>query len=66
MSPVSEKLIEEFQRLPEADQRELLLELLKRGPELDGPSIEDDEAIAIAAVTLSRLDKEEARDAQGV
>jgi hypothetical protein len=66
MSPVSEKLIEEFQQLPEADQRELLLELIRRGPELDGPSIEADEAVAIATVTLARMDDEEARNGQGV
>ena len=62
MSTATAQLLEEFDRLPPAEQREFSAVIVHRAAQLDFGPITDEELTASAARIFSMLDEEE--DAQ--
>ena len=62
MSTAARQLIESFEALPEADQREVLVELLRHTFESSSYSAPSDEELLLAAdQVFQELDQREAR-----
>jgi len=62
MSPATAHLLEEFDRLPPEEQRELSAVIVQRAAQLDYGDVTDEELTASAARIFAMLDEEE--DAQ--
>jgi len=54
-----EELLNSFEKLPEAEKRELVSEIIKRSLTLDLPEISDDSLLAAADQIFQQLDDEE-------
>jgi hypothetical protein len=54
-----EELLNTFEKLSEAEKRELASEIIKRSLTLDLPELSDDSLVAAADQIFLRLDKEE-------
>ena len=54
-----EELLNSFEKLPEAEKRELASEIIKRSLTLDLPEISDDSMLAAADQIFLQLDNEE-------
>ena len=54
-----EELLNSFEKLPEAEKRELLSEIIKRSLSLDLPQVSDDSLIVAADQVFLQLDKDE-------
>ena len=54
-----EELLNSFEKLPEAEKRELVSEIIKRSLSLDLPQVSDDSLIVAADQVFLRLDKDE-------
>ena len=54
-----EELLNSFEKLPEAEKRELASEIMKRFLSLDLPELSDDSLLAAADQIFLQLDKEE-------
>jgi len=54
-----EELLVSFEKLPEAEKRELASEIIKRSLTLDLPELSDDSLLATADQIFLQLDKEE-------
>src|SRR3989442_5195056 len=57
-----EELLNSFEKLPEAEKRELASEIIKRSLTLDLPELSDDSLLAAADQVFLQLDKEETID----
>lgn len=54
-----EELLNSFEKLPEAEKRELASEIIKRSLTLDLPELSDESLVVAADQTFLQLDKEE-------
>lgn len=63
MSVAAQELIESFNRLPEADKKEVVIELMRRTINIDEP-LSDEELVLSAEELFLELDLREAEDAQ--
>ena len=61
MSTVARQLIESFEALPEADQREVLVELLRHTSESFYSAPSDEELLLAADQVFQELDQREAQ-----
>ena len=59
MTKSVEQILKSFERLPEAEKRELAAEIIKRSLTLDLPELSDDTLLFAAEETFLQLDKEE-------
>ena len=59
MTKSVEELLNSFDKLPEAEKRELASEIIKRSLTLDLPDISDDTLLAAADQIFLKLDNEE-------
>ena len=57
-----EELLNSFEKLAEAEKRELASEIIKRSLTLDLPELSDDSLLAAADQIFLQLDKEETID----
>ena len=64
MGTPAENLIDSFDRLPDAEQREVASAILRRTLEIEFPSFSDDELVLSAEGIFLDLDRKEAEDAQ--
>lgn len=62
MSADVQNLIETFERLSEAEQREAASEILRRTVSLDLPALSDEELVLNAEELFLELDRREAED----
>lgn len=63
MSASAKNLLESFDRLPEAEKREVASEILRRTVNFDLPALSDDELVQSAEQLFLELDRREAEDA---
>ena len=54
-----EELLNSFEKLPEAEKRELASEIIKRSLALDLPQLSDDSLLLAADQVFRQLDKDE-------
>ena len=54
-----EELLNSFEKLPEAEKRELVSEIIKRSRSLDLPQLSDNSLIVAADEVFLQLDKDE-------
>ena len=54
-----EELLNSFEKLPEAEKRELVSEIIKRSLALELPQLSDDSLIVAADQVFLQLDKDE-------
>jgi len=59
MTKSVEQLLKSFERLPEAEKRELASEIIKRSLTLDLPELSDESLLLTADQIFLQLDKEE-------
>ena len=64
MSALAQNLIESFDKLPDAEKREVASEILKRTINFDMPALSDEELVLSAEELFLELDRREAEDAQ--
>jgi len=64
MTPSVQQMLHSFDLLPEADKRELALEILRRTLSLDLPPPSDEELVLNAEALFLELDRREAHDEQ--
>lgn len=64
MGTPAENLIDSFDRLPDAEQREVASAILRRPLEIEFPSFSDDELVVSAEEIFLDLDRREAEDGQ--
>ena len=64
MSVAARELIESFNRLPEADKKVVVIELLCSTINIDEPPLSDEELVLSAEEHFLELDRREAEDAQ--
>lgn len=60
MTTPVERLLSNFDRLSESEQRDAIREILRRARNLDYGSLSDDELTAIADASFLQLDEQEA------
>jgi hypothetical protein len=59
MTRLVEELLNSFEKLPEAEKRELVSEIIKRSLALDLPQLSDDSLLLAADQVFLELDKDE-------
>lgn len=64
MGTPAENLIDSFDRLPDAEQREVASAILRRTLEIEFPSFSDEELVVSAEEIFLSLDRREAEDGQ--
>jgi hypothetical protein len=64
MSNAVQELLNSFDRLPEAERREVFTEILKRNQEFESPDLNDEMLARLAEETFLSYDAEEAVDAR--
>lgn len=64
MTPSVQQLLNSFDLLPEAEKRELALEILRRTVNFDLPPFSDEELVLSAEELFLELDRREAQDEQ--
>ena len=64
MTSSVQQLLHSFDLLPEAEQRELVWEILRRSVNFDLPSLSDEEFVLSAEALFLDLDRREAQDEQ--
>lgn len=64
MGTPAENLIDSFDRLPDAEQREVASAILRRTLEIEFPSFSDEELVVSAEKIFLDLDRREAEDGQ--
>ena len=64
MSEIAIQFINRFSALPETEQHEIMVALLRSSTELPSSALSDDELVSLAEEVFLRLDVEEARDGQ--
>jgi predicted HAD superfamily phosphohydrolase len=62
MTASVQRILESFERLPEDEKREVVLEILRRTPFFDLPDLSDEELVQSADELFLALDREEARN----
>jgi hypothetical protein len=60
MSNAVQELLNSFDRLPEAERREVFSEILKRGQEFEYPDLDDEMLVRLAEETFLIYDAEDA------
>jgi hypothetical protein len=59
MTKSVEELLNSFEKLPEAEKRELASEIMKRSLTLDLPELSDESLVVASDLIFLKLDKEE-------
>ena len=59
MTRLVEELLDSFEKLPEAEKRELASEIIKRSLAFDLPELSDDSLLLAADQVFLQLDKDE-------
>ena len=59
MTKLVDELLNSFEKLPEAEKRELASEIIKRSLALDLPQLSDDSLVVAADQVFLQLDKDE-------
>ena len=59
MTKLVDELLNSFEKLPEAEKRELASEIIKRSLALDLPQLSDDSLLVAADQVFLQLDKDE-------
>ena len=59
MTKLVDELLNSFEKLPEAEKRELASEIMKRSLALDLPQLSDDSLVVAADQVFLQLDKDE-------
>lgn len=57
-----QRLLESFERLPEEEKREVVLEILRRASSFDLPDLSEEELVQSAEELFLTLDREESRN----
>lgn len=57
-----QRLLESFERLPEEEKREVILEILRRASSFDLPDLSEEELVQSAEELFLTLDREESRN----
>lgn len=61
MSELAAQILAKFNALPPREQHELLAEMLRRGGELPGAPLQDEQLLVLADQLFQSLDAEESR-----
>jgi len=62
MSLTAEHILQSFDRLPEAEKKEVASEIIRRSVHFDLPSLSDEELVSIAEELFLELDSQETRN----
>ena len=62
MTASVQRILESFERLPEGEKREVVLEILRRAPPFDLPDLSEEELVQGAEELFLTLDREESRN----